>query len=87
MNVFSNVLENTRKLSLFSKIIEHCHFVQNFTPVVVERLSKIQSSPSPEGYGHFQMFIVKKGIILREKNNKKIPFMRSFCCFKVFDGL
>ena len=40
-------------LSLCSKIIENCHFVQIFTPVVVNMLSKIQSSPSPEGYGRF----------------------------------
>ena len=33
-----------------AKKLEHCHFVQNFTPAD-EMISKIQSNPSPFGYG------------------------------------
>ena len=38
--------------NLCRKIFEHCHLVQNF-PLVPEMLSKIQSDPSPLGYGVF----------------------------------
>ena len=62
-------------LSLFSKIIEHCHFAQNFTPVVVKMRSKIQSSTSPEGYGHLSNVYSKKGIILKEKKTKNTFYM------------
>ena len=41
-----------RNLSKCSKIIEHCHLVQNFPPVP-EMLLKIQSDPSPLGYSVF----------------------------------
>ena len=82
-----------RNLSLFSIIIEHCHFVQNFTQVVVKMLSKIQSIPSPEGYGHFSnvyghfsnVYSQKRDHVER-KNNKKYLLCFYFV-FKVFDGL
>ena len=39
-------------LSLCSKVIKPCHFIQNFTPAD-DKSSKIQSDPSPLGYGIF----------------------------------
>ena len=60
-----------RNLSLFSIIIEHWHFVQNFTQVVVKMLSKIQSIPSPEGYGHFSNVYSQKRDHVERKNDKK----------------
>ena len=56
-----------RNLSLCSKLIEHCHLVQNFPPVP-EMLLKIQSDPSPLGYSVFQVFLENTQFEFMEKN-------------------
>ena len=70
MDIFSNVLESTQFEFIYQNNLT-LPFCTEFTPVVVEMLSKIQSSPPP-ATGIFQIVI--------EKKLQKIPFMRLFCC-------
>ena len=50
-----------RNLSFHSKIFEHCHLVHN-SPLVPEKISQIQSDPSPLGYRVFSKDLGKYAI-------------------------
>ena len=67
--------QKIRNLRLSSKIFGHCQLFPNFPPVP-EMLSKIQSDPSPLGYGIFllQMVLGNTQFEFMEKNICTLPF-------------
>ena len=81
-HLFGSIMElswKIRNLSLCRKMFEHCNQVQNFPPVP-EMLSKIQSDPSPLGYGIFFFIWSQKirNLSLSRQIFKHCHFVRNF---------